>query len=210
MRVIPKLRQAPGYAAEDPAEVCAQVSREIMDIRRPEGFTLIEVMIVVIILGVLAAVAVPRFTVSSEDAKTAALNTDLAILEPAIEMYKHQHRGKWPGAAKYTDGSAVTSVSQAEDAIVRQLTLHSDASGVTSNTRTSVYRYGPYLKQGIPRNPFNGSSDVTCNITESDLTVAAGSSADGTGWKFYVITGRMIPNHEDGKLVIKEVFDLVK
>lgn len=173
------------------------------------GFTLVEVMIVIIILGVLAGIAVPRFTVSSEDAKQSALNVDISVLERATELYKHQHRGQWPGARKYTDGTPVALAADAAASLVKQLTLYSNADGVTSNTRTAVYKFGPYLKNGIPVNPFNGSADVTCDITETDITVVVGAQSDGTGWKFYVKTGRVTPNHKTGVLVIKGVAEMI-
>ncbi len=169
------------------------------------GFTLVEVMVVIMILGILAGVAVPRFTVSSEDAKLSALSIDVAILERATELYKHQHRGQWPGARKHTDGTPVALAADAATSLVNQLTLYSDIDGRTNNTKTAQFKYGPYLKAGIPTNPYNGSNGVTCDIAESDITVTTGVKANGTGWKFYVITGRMIPNHEDGIISLETI-----
>ena len=47
---------------------------------RNKGFTLVEILIVVIILGILAAIVVPKFTEASDDAKLSALTTDLKIV----------------------------------------------------------------------------------------------------------------------------------
>ena len=66
------------------------------------GFTLVEILIVVIILGVLAAVAIPQFTSSTDDAKTSALDMTLSELRNAIELYFHQHGGTYPGQLKLT------------------------------------------------------------------------------------------------------------
>ena len=46
------------------------------------GFTLVEILIVVVILSVLAAIAIPQFNSSTEDAKLSALDTDLASHQP--------------------------------------------------------------------------------------------------------------------------------
>lgn len=49
------------------------------------GFTLIELLVVIAILGVLSGIAVPRVLVSLEDARTRAEQTNVAILQTAIE-----------------------------------------------------------------------------------------------------------------------------
>ncbi len=154
------------------------------------GFTLVELLIVVIILGILAAIAIPQFSTSSEDAKISALDTDLSHLRNAIELYYHQHKAVYPGAKRETDGSDVGNAAQAAAAFVAQLTLYSDNDGVTAAEKDSTYKYGPYLRKGIPVNPFNGSNTVVCDIAETDISVAA--SGGTGGWKFYTKTGRLL------------------
>lgn len=51
------------------------------------GFTLVELMIVMLIIGVLAAVAIPSFISSIRNAKEAALKEDLHVLRDAIDSY---------------------------------------------------------------------------------------------------------------------------
>ena len=55
------------------------------------GFTLVELLIVVIILGILAAVVIPQFSSASAEAREAAIMTDLAAIRNAIELYYVQH-----------------------------------------------------------------------------------------------------------------------
>ncbi len=162
------------------------------------GFTLVELLIVVVILGVLAAIAIPQFNTSSEDAKISALDTNLSHLRNAIELYYHQHKQVYPGAKKETDGTDVGNATQAQAAFVAQLTIYSADTGVTSASKDSTHKYGPYLKKGIPVNPINGLSTVVCDIAETDISVAA--SGGTAGWKFYVKTGRIIADdgsHDD-------------
>ena len=59
------------------------------------AFTLIELMIVVLILGALAFVAIPRIGLSTTAANRSACNANIAILNKQIELYKAR-TGSWP------------------------------------------------------------------------------------------------------------------
>jgi type II secretion system protein G len=59
--------------------------------RSRKGLTLIELLIVVIILGALAAIAIPRITTSATTAKSNACTTNVDTLNTAMEMYKMDH-----------------------------------------------------------------------------------------------------------------------
>lgn len=54
---------------------------------KPSGFTLIELMIVVVIIGVLAAIAIPKFSNTKEKAYIASMKSDLRNLVTAEEAY---------------------------------------------------------------------------------------------------------------------------
>lgn len=55
--------------------------------RKTSAFTLIEIMVVVIILGILAAAIIPQFMGSTEDAKISRAKSDIATLENALERF---------------------------------------------------------------------------------------------------------------------------
>lgn len=55
---------------------------------RPHGFTLVEVMVVVIILGVLAALIVPRVVGRTEEARAVAAKQDIASIMQAVKLYR--------------------------------------------------------------------------------------------------------------------------
>ncbi|MDP7007990.1 MAG: prepilin-type N-terminal cleavage/methylation domain-containing protein [Phycisphaerales bacterium] len=61
---------------------------------RRNAFTLIEILIVVVILGILAAVVVPQFTNAADDANDAAVRSQLQTLRGQIELYRAQQSGE--------------------------------------------------------------------------------------------------------------------
>ena len=65
--------------------------------RSRTGLTLIELLIVVIILGALAAIAIPRITTSSTTAKQNACTTNVDTLNTSIEMY-NMDKGSYPSS----------------------------------------------------------------------------------------------------------------
>ncbi|MDO6460693.1 type II secretion system protein [Granulosicoccaceae sp. 1_MG-2023] len=151
------------------------------------GFTLVELLIVVIILAVLASVAVPQFSSSTDDAKEAALDSTLAELRTAIELYYHQH-GEYPGAN--SDGS---NGPNSQGAFVSQLTRYTDDDGLAFDTKSDDNKYGPYLKKlSMPANPIDGKSVVTINTSG-----ALNATGDGSGgWWFDTVSGKLMPNVE--------------
>jgi general secretion pathway protein G len=151
------------------------------------GFTLIELLMVVIILGILAAVVIPQFSGSTEDAKVSALKSNLSSIRSAVELYQVQHNGQYPTAG--------------DPNIDTQLTKYTDLTGAVSPTKDDAHKYGPYLKQGFPKNPFAVNSDLADQIAiEASTTVEIGTvkaddpSTATTGWKYVVKTGEFIAN----------------
>jgi general secretion pathway protein G len=63
--------------------------------KRSAGFTLLEIMVVVIIIGVLAATIIPQFMGTTHDAKVSAAKADVAQLENALERF-NLHMDRYP------------------------------------------------------------------------------------------------------------------
>jgi len=164
------------------------------------GFTLVELLIVVIILAILAAIVVPQFASSTVDAKIASLDSNLANIRSALDLYYQQHGGRYPGHYQETDGTTVAGTAVAKLAAMKaQLTLYTDLNGKTATVKDSTFKYGPYFKAvDLPNNP----------ITETNVVAFQGTAALGmtstaappAGWKYDVITGQFIaddPAYDD-------------
>jgi len=173
-------------------------------IKNQFGFTLIEMLIVIIILGILAMVIIPQISVSTGDAKVNTLRTNLSTVRNAIELYYHQHDQVYPGAVK-TDGTGTATVAgDLPAALVDQLTTYTQLDGEANGDKTLLADpiYGPYLKTvTLPVNSFNDSADATCDITVTNVITRLAAPGEGTGWKYYVKTGVFIANdstdHDD-------------
>ncbi len=156
------------------------------------GFTLIEMLIVIIILGILAAVIIPQVTVSTEDAKLSTLKTNLSHMRSTIEIYYAQHDNTYPGANDVA-GAGTSIPGTAQTAFLQQLTRYTEKDGTVSDTKSTAAKFGPYIKGGkLPGNPFNDKNDVLCDATEPDITQRVSNST--TAWKFYTQTGVLIAN----------------
>lgn len=157
------------------------------------GFTVLELAVVVVVLALLASVAIPLLKERNHDVVDVALDADLRRLQGAIDLYTHQHGGTPPGAVSHVDGTPVATAAGARDAFVAQLTRPSDARGRTAAARDGTFRYGPYLREGIPANPRNGARGVVCDLTTDDLATVSSTVASAVGWKVVVKLGRIYP-----------------
>jgi prepilin-type N-terminal cleavage/methylation domain-containing protein len=159
------------------------------------GFTLIELLIVVIILAILSAIAIPQFTASTGDAQLAALDSNLAGVRTALEQYKIQHTGNvYPGvnAATLAQGTTTcnaggTGAAGSSDAMLSQLQYYSDDKGAVCKVKTGDFKYGPYLRQGLPAEPFSNSPAVTFTATGAPV-----ATAGAKGWAYSAETGQFI------------------
>jgi len=99
----------------------------------PKGFTLIELMVVIIILGVLAGLVLPRFMGRTEEAKRTKAKLQIESLESALKLYKLDN-GNYP------------STEQGLDSLVQK---------PTSGNIPKNWREGGYLEKGtIPIDPW--------------------------------------------------------
>ena len=83
--------------------------------RAKKGFTLIEILIVVVILGILAAVVIPQFTDASTDAKFSSLKSNLQTVRSQIQLYKINNLDTPPTLAGFTAAMVPTYLQKVPD-----------------------------------------------------------------------------------------------
>jgi general secretion pathway protein G len=122
--------------------------------KRARAFTLVEILIVVVLLAILAAIVVPSLSKGTTMARESALASDLGLLRRFILLYESQHLEVAPG---YPNGD--TAAAPTDQAFRGQATLASNAKGQAAAVGTPGFKYGPYLSK-IPVNPFNNLDTV--------------------------------------------------
>ncbi|NLG85608.1 MAG: prepilin-type N-terminal cleavage/methylation domain-containing protein [Firmicutes bacterium] len=116
------------------------------------GFTLIELVVVVLIIGVLASIAVPHLASAWDDAKASACKANMKQIEAALELYYFEH-GEYPTETNFT---------------AENLKLKSAPTCPQSKQNESSYTYTP-----APTNNKNMGYTLKCNIHHFTITETA-------------------------------------
>ena len=121
------------------------------------GFTLIELMVVIVILGLLAGVIIPRFMGETDKAKVATTKMQIASLESALKIYKLDN-GNYP------------STEQGLQALVET---------PTTGNLPKNWRKGGYLEKGkVPKDPWKNDYIYICPGSHGDFDLSS-YGADG-------------------------------
>lgn len=136
---------------------------------RPRGFTLVEILIVLTILGILASIVVPRFSAATSDSRDTAAKMQTRELNLTLTKYSMDHNGKYPTLAN----------------LPSQLTMWTDAAGNTSATKTGAFTIPPYI-MAFP------TPGVGPNATLS--TVSASTAPQKSGWLYNETAGTIAVN----------------
>ncbi|MCC6486830.1 MAG: type II secretion system major pseudopilin GspG [Candidatus Hydrogenedentes bacterium] len=130
------------------------------------GFTLVELLLVLVILATLAAIVVPKFAGRTEQAKITAAKTQIASFETALDAFEVDN-------GYYPEGS---------DGLLMLIERPKDDEDWQ----------GPYLKKGIPKDPWNNayiyeypgkSNDAGYDILSMGPDGRRGGDDDITNWR---------------------------
>jgi len=138
------------------------------------AFSLIELVIVIIILGVISAIAIPRMMRGAEGADVTGLQADLAVLRGAIEMYRYEHQA-FPSVATF--GDQLTKITNAAGGV--------DAAG----------EFGPYLVK-MPKLK-TGAHEGDVAVVSAAAVPPIAAEAGAFGWQFDPTTGGIWANDTD-------------
>ena len=130
--------------------------------RRPNGFSLVEILIVITVLGILTAIVIPHYSVARDEAKATNAASQLQTMNTVIQRYKLEHQDNYPTLAQFQGDWT-------------PLMERTNVDGTVSTTGG----FGPYLKDR-PVNPFTNSFTV----------VALGTGTASDGWEYDEQTGR--------------------
>jgi general secretion pathway protein G len=132
-----------------------------------KGFTLVELLIVIIIIAVLAAIAIPKFSNSSQRSKESSLRANLKLVRNAIDLFRAD-TGAFPANMAGLTTSTTAGLS---------------AAAAACTIAATDWR-GPYL-QAIPVDPVSGSA-MTYGTAAADVgtvkSTATGNGLDGTAY----------------------------
>lgn len=131
--------------------------------KRTLGFTLVELLVVIVVLAVLAAIVLPKFMNSSARSKESALKSDLKLMRNAVSLFQAD-TGKFP--------NTVADLAQTDKTQVK------DASGTVVNASDW---HGPYLDSVIT-DPISGSAFNYDKATGKITSSASGNALDGTAY----------------------------
>jgi general secretion pathway protein G len=170
-----------------------------------QGFTLVELLVVAIMLAILAAIVVPQFASTTSEGEEAALKSDLAAIRSALELYRQQH-GEYPAVSASTGGTCTGGAAgggavETSLALTDQLTRYTNIDGESCTLPVSgTFPFGPYLKADLlPANPVTKDTAVVivpvADASAGDL--AMGGDGAGLGWKYDPTSGKFIANDTD-------------
>jgi prepilin-type N-terminal cleavage/methylation domain-containing protein len=133
---------------------------------KKSGFTLIELVVVIMIIAILGAVAIPRLLATRKSAMDSASIQTLGSLRNAIAMYLSEHSGALPGSGGTKNGAQFKA-------------------------DVELYIQGPF-----PKCPVGAKAGEEADVLMSTTDPFVGTTLPDAGWAFNTNTGAFIVNFD--------------
>ncbi len=141
-------------------------------LKRSRAFTLVELLIVIVVLAVLAAIVIPKFNDSGTRGRESSLRANLKVVRNAVELFKTD-TGSYPAAL--TDLAATTAPANGKD-----------STGTQKSITAADYK-GPYVAE-VPNDTISGSA-MTYSVTSGSVgkvsSSATGNDTAGVAYSTY-------------------------
>lgn len=136
---------------------------------RIRAFTLVELLIVIVVLAVLAAIVIPKFNDSGTRGREASLKANMKTARNAIELFRAD-TGAYPTSLDDLAGASAPATGK-------------DGSGNSKSITSTDYK-GPYVAEA-PKDPVSGAA-LTYSVTSGSVgkvsPSATGNATDGTAY----------------------------
>lgn len=171
------------------------------NLRADRGFSLVELVVVVAILAVIVAIAVPRMANAVKGTDESALRKTLMSLRTAIDAFAAEHSGAFPGSIPDGLGNAADTAAAFESHLLK----YSNSAGQAAASPDSDHRFGPYLRQipPVPVGSNRGKNGIAIDASNSPPLVTLGVE----GWVYNPKTGQIIANSDDVNQAGTRTFD---
>jgi general secretion pathway protein G len=140
------------------------------------GFTFIEILIVLVLLGIVGVTFVPQLTAASNDARREAVEQGLAMMRRQIKSY-HNHHQQYPAHG-----------TNSKKRFLSHLTEKTNHAGDVN----AAGRFGPYVIGGVPVNAYTQQNSVL--VVPGELRAHQFAGHGDHGWAYSSTTGEFRAN----------------
>ena len=155
--------------------------------KQRKGFTLIELMIVIAIIIILAAIAIPNYLRMTDRARRSRVAGDFASIATALEAYSVDW-GQYPEATAFGNGAAEAFGKNAPGSHTEKEIAGTGAAATETNVAANTTLTGElgaidYIKLGTLTSMYNPFIPTAADTTDCYFY---GSNTTGTKWVLYV------------------------
>lgn len=160
--------------------------------KKQKGFTLVELMIVVAIIGVLAAVAIPKFADMLEKSREGATKGNLSAIKSGISNYYADQQGQYPNTL---DTQTMVIGSATYPAFITSYMEVLPSVKVTAKSTFNTTANGQGKGPGVPGAAATDKADnVAVALWSSAPSLATNSTSAGKGWRYDNTSGNFWVN----------------